>query len=657
VTGSIPRRAVLHAAASLFFLAITATWVSSIIAHPAELLPGAAGDNLVFVWNMWWARFALTHEGASLLWTPLLLFPFGADLTLHTNTLLPSVLASPLSDPVVAQNVVIVFNLFLNFVCAYALAFRQTSDWRASIFAGLAFGWAPFFSARLSGHFNLLGAWVLPLCGLAALAVRERPRTLRAAWLGVCLAAAAYMDYYFAIYATALAACLLTHGLVTITNAEAGTRGVKPVIAIVLALLAIDAAILSWVLTTGGGTVSMLGVHASVRGIENPIAIGWLLLIALALVVGRSKARTQWQLYVLRAAIRPTLVSGAVFMLCLLPLSWHAVALWRSGGYATQRYLWRSAPAGIDVSTLFLGNPFSFAYGQTASRWYGKLGVDLVESVAWMSPAVVILAGVGLYRSTRGNSMRVWIAPLVLFGMWSLGPYLYAAGHATTMWLPAVLLRWAPIINNARIPTRGIVVVYLVVAILGAAGLSYLLRSRRQLLAWSLAAVALADLIPAAPAVHFVGRPSIYTVLKAQPSGAVCELPFGLRDGFGEIGRLDPRSMFFQTIHEHALVGGFVARLPPGAADRYLKLPVLGTLIALSAGEPLPSAIPTRQEAREAFEKLGIRYLMLNQTTAPPSLKQYVQALPLRVVAADVERTLFAVEGSHPEGPPKLTSR
>jgi hypothetical protein len=641
-----PRRAFVHVAATAAFVAITATWVRGILLHPASLLPGVAGDNMVFVWNMWWARFALSHEGMSLLRTPLLLFPFGADLTLHTNTLLASVFGAPIADPVVAQNIMIFVNLLLNFVCAYALAFRQTSDWRAAIFAALVFGWAPFLSAHLAGHFNLLGTWVLPLCALAAVRLRAVRGTVGSAQLGICLAIAAYMDYYLAIYAIVLSVCVLTAGRVSFTKPARAWRAVKPITVVLLVLLAIDTVVLLWVLTTSGGTVSLLGVKASVRGTENPAAIAWIVLLAVALLTASSYARPVWHLDVLRAAVPPMLVSSAVFVLAIMPLFWHGIGLWWSGDYVTQRYMWRSAPPGIDITTLVLGNPFSQLYGSAAARWYQQLGVGLVENVGWISPTALFFAAVGLYTSKDGAA-RVWIAALILFGLWCLGPYVYVAGHATTLWLPAVLLRWIPIINNARIPARAIVVVYLVLAVLGAHGLSHMLRSRRHLLlAWVLVALTVADLIPAAPAVAAVERPSIYSTLKAQPPGAVCELPFGLRDGFGEIGQLDPRSMFFQTIHEHALVGGFVARLPRDVAERYAALPIVGALLQLSAGGPLPAVMPTQEQAAEILNRLGIRFIVLSRT-APPNLKMYVaQVLPLRSIASDDERTLYMVDRS-----------
>ena len=52
-------------------------------------VPGPPGDNLAFVWNFWWFRFA--HSvGSGVFDCPYLLAPFGTSLILHTHTALQS---------------------------------------------------------------------------------------------------------------------------------------------------------------------------------------------------------------------------------------------------------------------------------------------------------------------------------------------------------------------------------------------------------------------------------------------------------------------------------------------------------------------------------------------------------------------------------------
>lgn len=90
-----------------------------------------------------------------------------------------------------AQNAWILAHLFLNFVCAYALAWRTFNDRVAASVAAVVFGFSPYLSAHLAGHFNLLAAWILPLCALLAdLATSGCRSVARAMPLGAALAAA-----------------------------------------------------------------------------------------------------------------------------------------------------------------------------------------------------------------------------------------------------------------------------------------------------------------------------------------------------------------------------------------------------------------------------------------------------------------------------------
>src|SRR5262245_24192026 len=93
---------------ALTFGAITAWWLQPLISNLSSALPGGgAGDNVTFVWNVWWMGYVLHHAGQRFFFTPFLLHPFGADLTLHTHTALPALVGVALANgsPVAGQNV------------------------------------------------------------------------------------------------------------------------------------------------------------------------------------------------------------------------------------------------------------------------------------------------------------------------------------------------------------------------------------------------------------------------------------------------------------------------------------------------------------------------------------------------------------------------
>ena len=78
---------------------------------------------------------------------------------------------------------------------------------------------------------------------------------------------------------------------------------------------------------------------------------------------------------------------------------------------------------------------------------------------------------------------------------------------------------------------------------------------------------------------------NLYDVLARQTGpGSVCELPIGLRDGFGELGRLDMRVLYYQTLHGRPITGGFA----PGASSGE----AIADIDALSA-DTLPRSMGT----------------------------------------------------------------
>ena len=134
-----------HSIAILALTALTGWWLSPVLRHLDTAIPGGnAGDNVTFLWNLWWMRYVLHHPGYSFFSTPFLFHPAGVDLTLHTHTALPA-LAAALFGPaslIASQNLLVVAHVWLNFVCGYALVYRTTPP-------RLARSSARSFSARL----------------------------------------------------------------------------------------------------------------------------------------------------------------------------------------------------------------------------------------------------------------------------------------------------------------------------------------------------------------------------------------------------------------------------------------------------------------------------------------------------------------------------
>jgi hypothetical protein len=648
-----PRRAVpprlLPLVLAPVFAGLSAWWLSGLIGQVSTAVPGGgAGDNLTFVWNSWW-MYHVIHAGGSFFFSPLLFAPAGVDLTLHTHTALPSLLAAAIASGqslVFGTNVMIAVHLVLNFACAFALTWRLTRDLPAALVGSIVFGCSPYAGAHLPGHFNLIAAWLLPLTALLLLLRLEEGNRASAAFLGIVLGLAAYVDYYYTVYAFALAAVFVLHRNVSCERAAAIRRPWQLPLLLVIAGLCLALLVAVIVIATSGGTVITLGSQrVSMMSTANPLAaLGILAMVgaAVALLPGL-RIRVDAGGF-LQGGVRLTLPL-AIAVVCLLPLIYHGLALWQRGDYVSQRYFWRSAPRGIDVATLLLGNPSGLLWPGVVSRAYARLGIDAVEQVAWLGPGVMALSAVALALRQKPH-VRLWLSVSAVFGTWALGSSLAAFGRDTHVFLPAVLLRYVPIVANARIPARAFVLVYVAAAVLSAIGMSELRRRGRRNVAFALAALVMLDYLPRPVPVFRLDQPEPYLELgRRADGGTLCELPMGLRDGFGETGRFDSRTLTYQMIHQHPITGGFVARLSPKLLDAYERSPLLGPLLRLSAGQPLArEQLLSGDQAGAALAAAGIRYVMLNKRTAPADLAGYVRSgLPLRVISEDEERTLYEV--------------
>jgi hypothetical protein len=648
--------ALRHIASGTTLAVLVLLWSAPIVWHLATHLPGAGlGDNTLFLWNFWWMRTALA-TGHDFFHTDYLFAPVGVDLTLHTSTPLSAFVGATLLGrvpPLMALNVMTLAALVLNAICAYALAWRTTRDRGAALLAGIVFGGSSYIAAHLNGHFNLTTAWTIPLFGLAAQEAL-RGSTKWAVAAGVVMAVTAYIDYYYVVYETVFAVCVFAF---VACNWCVTVRATPPYPRWVFALLGVallsDFAIIALIRASGGTDIHLGRARVGLHDTYNPRQVLWLLLALALWMQVRPRVSVQRQQAFERQLVRMAAILST-FLIVASPIVWHGALLWLHHDYVTQQYFWRSAPAGIDVATVLLGNPFNSLWGSAVRDIYRALGIDLIEWGAWLGLVPVVLAVMAIRWKGSDWSVRFWLAVGAVFGVWALGPHVRAFGWDTGMLMPGILLRYVPLVSNARIPGRAMIMVHLATAILVAiAATEYRRRATRPVLGLCvMATLIFLDGVPAPFPLMRVACPSIYLTLRDRPErGAVAELPIGIRDGFGEISPVDHRMLTCQTIHERPLVGGVVARLPPSVVPAYLSDPVIAEWLRLSSAR---LRFDSRQEhltpdatmARLAADHIA--FIMINRRTASSELQRYVEhSLPVEPIAQDDELSLYAIRSAN----------
>jgi hypothetical protein len=215
------------------------------------------------------------------------------------------------------------------------------------------------------------------------------------------------------------------------------------------------------------------------------------------------------------------------------------------------------------------------------------------------------------------------------------------------MILPQTVLRYIPIVANARVPGRAIVLVTLAMAVLGAIAIARAREPgrRRWIGIATMGLIVLLDYIPTPYPVAEIDRPAIYETLRDQPApGALLELPVGIRDSFVSRGLLDHRALAYQAIHRRPIVGGVVSRLSPSVLTAYRSDPLIDGLLTLSGRGTAERPLPGRVQAAQLLAQNQIAFIMLNRELASPALTEYVEVeLPVTLVASDGNRFLYAV--------------
>jgi len=184
------------------------TGLALILTYPlawkfGDAIIGGPGDNYQFVWDFWWVKRAVLELHRNPYSTDILYYPLGYNLGRHTHVMALSLLSVPfqLLLPVEATyNLFVLGAVVANAVAAYCLA-RYLVDYRPAAFlAGVLFAFSPVLQRRITGHLNVLNAWMLPLALLFQLRWLNEGKWRHAALAAGMLALSAMINEYYTIF-------------------------------------------------------------------------------------------------------------------------------------------------------------------------------------------------------------------------------------------------------------------------------------------------------------------------------------------------------------------------------------------------------------------------------------------------------------------------
>jgi hypothetical protein len=628
-------------------VALVQTW--PLPQHLSTRLTGVVdGDTGVYVWNTWVFRHELVDEQRSPFRTSMVLPLDGpTDLSLHNYTVFNDVVALPLLPVigvVAAFNVVFLLNIALAGFGMFLLVRRLTHQHAEAWIAGLLFACGPFLVTRGDGHFSLAAAAPLPFFMYWLDRAWQSTRVRDAAAAGAMLAWGMFCDPYFAVYCVLLGSIYVADQLVLVRfqHPPAGRRRAR--VAVDVAIAAIVCAVMA-VHVLGGGQVAVGGLSVTMRSLYTPVLLLTILvLVRCGLVLGPRLSlkwpprpdRIGWML----------LAAGVSSVVLLWPVLVAVIVRAAEGRMPAVPVFWRSSAPGVDLAAFFVPNPnHPLAPSQLAAWEDGLPGryIEAVASLSWVGFGVIAYAW---RRGFRPN--RLWLAITLGFLSIALGPFLHVGGVQTYIPTPWALLRYVPIIGQARMPTRFAVVVLMGFSVIVGMALTAIGRrdpSRRRIWLWGVGVALAFELLPAPRTLFPADIPAIYQTVAADPRRVrLLELPFGIRDGLTSDGNFSPASEYYQTLHGKALIGGYLSRVSADSKRFHRGVPLLSALMDLSEGRPLTAG--ERRLALSSGRAFPLRthlgYVVIDTTRASPELRQFgIEALHLQLVAAADGRELY----------------
>lgn len=600
-----------------------------------------AGDTGVYVWNQWVFRHeVVAHHRFPLLTSEVLTLSPPVDLSLHNYTLFADIVAFPLIPwlgVTATFNVVYLLFVAMTAWAMYELARSVVRRTPEAWLAGLLFGFCPVFMARATAHFSLSAAAPLPLF-LLAFRRAERDGDLRFAALSGVLAAWAFTwDAYYGIFCAVVAGCYLMLRYVRVSRDArqrlSYPRGLLMLDGTILVLLAIIATIVA----TGAEELRAVGQVIRLRPLHGPVMAVTVLCMARVWMHFQpvvSFAIPSWRTVLMVPAVVASACAVALFPVLFF--------LWRSMAEGTEFHgpiFWRSSPPGVDLLSFLVPNPNLAWLTGSWRGWLDGLPNGYAENVASL-PLVslgVMLIAVVWYRFRPG---RLWSGLAICLAAIALGPFVRIGGIDTHIPGPWALLRYVPILTATRTPTRYVIPLMMVFAVLFAMALARVTSRSRRFRPLILTAVGIAlcvELSPYPRGLYAAHVPDVFRIIAADPRDVtVLNLPFGLRSGEWSQGNFTAATQFYQTVHQKRLIGGYLSRITEPELARQRQFITVRRLIRLSQGEQLSQRDLDEVKARAGIfigqARLG--YVVVNTATTPPALHRLAtEAYGLRQIA------------------------
>ncbi|MFH0859941.1 MAG: hypothetical protein V1921_01960 [Candidatus Altiarchaeota archaeon] len=557
----------------------------------ANLESKLVGDYDVYsnVWNLWWMKKSLLELRENPYFTRYLFHPTGVSLGMHTLGPYNGILGIILQERfnlIGSYNILVLLSFLIAAYGMFLLAYYLIGDKISAFVAGIIFAFSPYhYAEALAGHLNLLSIQWIPFYVLYLLKMRGDSNWKNVVLSSFFLLLVALCSWQYMGFMLLTAFLFSAHfyregdiGFVKNTVKSTFLFAILvapffyPTLKIILAgearrsslyaIICYSSDMFSYLLPSqfhplfgwfGNAAHRMLSSEKNV-GYVMPVGFT-VLFLSLYNMKGSGILRTKME-------------------------SLHTFAGALPGGNRT-----------LLVSSVMLLISWVLLFGDTLVR---ALFVVLFIVLAYLSFSLYIRRLIGL-----------WGMILTVFTILSFGPILFILGEPT-IFLPFILLQKLPVFSIFRVPERFAVMVMLSLSVLAGHGINRMLSktTHKNLLGFIISSLILFEFLTVPLNLTTPPTEEFYLTLADGQDYAILDVPIAPQRLALDDGRVleygIPEYMYYQTVHQRPIVGGYVSYPSRTALGFMQDSPVFGPLNDLDhknlTGDWVEAFLPAMRE-------------------------------------------------------------
>ncbi len=353
--------------------------------------------------------------------------------------------------------------------------------------------------------------------------------------------------------------------------------------------------------------------------------------------------------YSVKEIVKKYFFFGGVTFLGVLPLTINEILI----ALSNQNFLKPSAneipKLSNDLMSFFLPSHLHPLFGQFTLDLYSNIPSWFAEKVNFIGYIVLGLSALSFLKSRKNPDIKFWLVSTFFFTIISLGPILHFNGvYSFTdlnlkIPLPYQLLyNTVPFLKNCRTVGRFFVIAALGYSVLAGYGLSELLKYKPERKKLIFAIVGLLIIFeymcipyPTAP----VNVPDFYSKIGNDTDNyALLEIPQSANAGYMEF-----QYLYYQTVHNKPLVGGYAARYPANVNNFQKETPLIRELKYYSLQNKDILQEDVTDIGASVLNANNIRYVVIHKNQLSSTQLDFVNDLLKKTLKTEPE--IYAEDG------------